>query len=133
MGLRASSRGLYAGMLHVWEAGIGEVDGTACDPMSISSHWITNPAVQCDPGQSRFVLVIEKEGIFSRLVEDKFWMRLPCVLITGKGFPDLATRAMVHQVSARFRLPVYGLADCNPFGLALLLTYKFGSAVSEVP
>jgi DNA topoisomerase VI subunit A len=62
------------------------------------------------------------------LVEDKFWQRLPCVIITGKGFPDLATRAMVHQVSTKFQLPVYGLADCNPFGLSLLMTYKLGSA-----
>jgi meiotic recombination protein SPO11 len=115
-------------MICVSEVGIGVVDGTQCDPMPISSHWITNPAIEFDVGSAQFILVVEKEGIFSRLVEDKFWRRLPCVVITGKGFPDLATRAMVHQVSTRTQLPVYGLADCNPFGLALLLTYKLGSA-----
>jgi hypothetical protein len=69
-------------------------------------------------------------GIFSRLSEDSFWKRYPCIIVTGRGFPDLATRALVHQVSTRFKLPVFGIADCNPFGLALLLTYKFGSAVT---
>lgn len=35
---------------------------------------------------------------------------------------------MVHRLSSQFGLPVYGFADMNPFGLALLLTYKIGSA-----
>ena len=53
---------------------------------------------------------------------------MPCILISGRGFPDLATRAMVHQLSHRFQLPAFGLADSNPFGVALLMTYKLGSA-----
>ena len=130
LNLRASSRGLYAGVVRVLEPGIGEIDGISLsDPMPISSNWITNPEVHCDPTGAQFILVIEKEGIFDRLHQDRFWRRLPCVLVTGRGFPDLATRALVHQLSTRFSLPVYGLADCNPFGLALLLTYKLGSAV----
>jgi len=81
-------------------------------------------------GNPLWPLTYSLPGIFSRLSEDAFWKRYPCIIVTGRGFPDLATRALVHQVSTRFRLPVVGLADCNPFGLALLLTYKFGSAVN---
>ena len=92
--LRASSRGSYSGSIRLWEPGLGIVDGTAVsDAMSISSHWITNPNMEVDVSHARFILIIEKEGIFGRLVEDKFWRRLPCVIITGRGFPDLATRA----------------------------------------
>ena len=128
LNLRASSRGLYGGCIRLWEPGLGYVDGTMVrDALSISSHWITNPAMTVDVTNARFILVVEKEGIFGRLFEDKFWRRLPCIIITGRGYPDLATRAMVHQLSKRFNLPCFGLADCNPFGLALLLTYKLGS------
>ena len=108
LNLRASSRGLYSGVIRLWEPGLGTVDGTTVvDPQSISSHWITNSTMNVDVSRARFILVVEKEGIFGRLVEDKFWRRLPCVIITGRGFPDLATRAMVHQLSKRFSLPCY--------------------------
>jgi len=155
--LRASSRGLFSGMIQSYEPGIGWIDGTQCEAISISSNWITNTEVPCEITGAKVILVVEKEGvtsvngalndialkkeipydffvinnsgIFSRLSEDAFWKRYPCIIVTGRGFPDLATRALVHQVATRFSLPVVGLADCNPFGLALLLTYKFGSAV----
>lgn len=45
------------------------------------------------------ILVVEKDAIFQRLAEDRLWEVLPCVLITAKGFPDLATRAFLHKVS----------------------------------
>jgi DNA topoisomerase VI subunit A len=44
------------------------------------------------------ILVVEKDAIFQRLAEDRLWEVLPCVLITAKGFPDLATRAFLHKV-----------------------------------
>lgn len=50
----------------------------------------------------RCILVIEKEGIFHRLCEDKFHIRYPCVLVCGCGFPDIATRALVSMLSRKF-------------------------------
>jgi meiotic recombination protein SPO11 len=46
--------------------------------------------------------------------------------VTGCGYPDVATRALVHMLS--LRLPgaeVVGLCDYNPHGLSLLLTYRW--------
>ena len=59
----------------------------------------------------------QSDGIFNRLCNDRFWQIIPCVLVTGKGFPDLATRAFVRKLSDLLKLPVLGLADWNPFGL----------------
>jgi len=74
------------------------------------------------------ILVVEKEGIFQRLVEDSFFLTRPCVIVTAKGFPDLASRALVHKLHASApELPVVGLCDWNPFGLGVLLCYKHGS------
>jgi meiotic recombination protein SPO11 len=36
--------------------------------------------------------VVEKDAIFQRLVEDRLFEALPCVLITGRGMPDIASR-----------------------------------------
>ncbi|POM61657.1 Topoisomerase acting in meiosis [Phytophthora palmivora] len=61
-------------------------------------------------------------------VEDKFFEMVPSVLITGRGFPDLATRIFVSLLSRALEIPVLGICDCNPFGLSIMLTYKLGSA-----
>ncbi|CAH0490337.1 unnamed protein product [Peronospora farinosa] len=61
-------------------------------------------------------------------IEDKFFETIPSILITGRGFPDLATRMFVSLLSRVFELPVFGVCDCNPFGLSIMLTYKLGSA-----
>jgi hypothetical protein len=54
-------------------------------------------------------------------------LQVPVIIITGKGFPDLATRMFTKRLADELKLPVIGLCDWNPFGIALLLTYKFGS------
>jgi meiotic recombination protein SPO11 len=75
------------------------------------------------------VLVVEKEALFARLLDDRtFFARVPCVLVTGCGMPDLATRALVHAAATALRLPVLVLVDSNPWGLQILLAYARGSA-----
>uniref|UniRef100_K3XBK4 Topoisomerase 6 subunit A/Spo11 TOPRIM domain-containing protein n=1 Tax=Globisporangium ultimum (strain ATCC 200006 / CBS 805.95 / DAOM BR144) TaxID=431595 RepID=K3XBK4_GLOUD len=74
------------------------------------------------------IIIVEKDGIFSRLREDKFFDTLPSILVTGRGFPDLATRVFVSFLSRSLNIPVIGLSDCNPFGASIILTYKLGSA-----
>jgi DNA topoisomerase VI subunit A len=44
---------------------------------------------------ARYILVVEKDAVFQRLVEDRLHERLPLVLVTAKGNPDLATRAFL--------------------------------------
>jgi hypothetical protein len=59
---------------------------------------------------ARCILVIEKEGVYTRLSEDKFFLNyLPCILVTGKGFPDIATRRWVRTMQKTLKIPVYGL------------------------
>uniref|UniRef100_A0AAV1UGA6 DNA topoisomerase (ATP-hydrolyzing) n=1 Tax=Peronospora matthiolae TaxID=2874970 RepID=A0AAV1UGA6_9STRA len=93
---------------------------------------ITQELLQLKPSEmhsnAKCIIVIEKDGIFNRLREDKFFVAVPSILITGRGFPDLATRMFVSQLSKTFDIPVLGLCDCNPFGLSIMLTYKLGSA-----
>ncbi|EPS61073.1 hypothetical protein M569_13726 [Genlisea aurea] len=77
---------------------------------------------------ARYIIVIEKHAVFQRLTEDCFFNRTPCILITAKGYPDMATRLLLHRMSREFPgLAILGLVDWNPAGLAVLCTFKFGS------
>jgi len=78
---------------------------------------------------AKCILVVEKEGIFLRLTEDRFHERYPCIIVTGKGYPDIATRALVHVLHNELGpdVPIYGICDCNPFGVSVLQTFYKGS------
>jgi len=96
--------------------------------ISITTEWTTTNVedivVQVHDSV-RFIVVIEKEGVFQRLLEDRFISLIPCIMVTGSGFPDIATRALVAKISAKVpSLQVLGVCDYNPYGLALLLTYR---------
>jgi DNA topoisomerase VI subunit A len=85
------------------------------------------------------VLVIEKEGIYRRLCEDHFYERScnkdgteivsgavgSVILVTGCGYPDIATRSCVTKISLKFpSLIIVGVCDYNPYGASLMLCYK---------
>nr|CAB3482208.1 unnamed protein product [Digitaria exilis] len=77
---------------------------------------------------ARYIIVVEKDAIFQRLAEDRLYNQLPCILITAKGYPDIATRFILHRLSQTFpNMPIFTLVDWNPAGLAILCTYKYGS------
>eukprot|EP00198_Chlamydomonas_reinhardtii_P000968 XP_001690303.1 topoisomerase [Chlamydomonas reinhardtii] len=53
---------------------------------------------------------------------------VPCVLVTAKGVPDIATRAFAARLAATFPgMQPVGLVDFNPAGVVILATYKYGS------
>ena len=66
--------------------------------------------------RARCVLVVEKDSVFRRLHNDGLHRRLPCVLITGCGFPDLATRTLVQHVVRALGVRAFVLTDYNPHG-----------------
>ena len=39
-----------------------------------------------------FILLVEKDAAFMRLAEDRFYNSYPCIIITAKGQPDVASR-----------------------------------------
>ncbi|XP_058122359.1 meiotic recombination protein SPO11 [Anopheles ziemanni] len=75
------------------------------------------------------VLVVEKDTVFKRLLEDgimeKFCNRL--LLITGKGYPDISTRLLLKKISICTNVPICGLMDADPHGIEIFCVYKFGS------
>ena len=62
-----------------------------------------------------------------RIAEDRFYNRYPCIVITAKGQPDVATRLFLKKLKTELKLPVLGLVDADPYGLKILSVYMSGS------
>ncbi|KAK7207037.1 Spo11/DNA topoisomerase VI subunit A [Myxozyma melibiosi] len=78
-----------------------------------------------------YVLVVEKEAVFQTLVSAGFCSRPDvgrALLITGKGYPDISTRGLVHLISETYpEIPLLGIVDSDPYGIHILGIYKYGS------
>ncbi|CAK7324515.1 unnamed protein product [Dovyalis caffra] len=78
---------------------------------------------------AKYILIVEKESVFQRLANDRFCNANRCIVITGRGYPDIPTRRFLRLLVEKLFLPVYCLVDCDPYGFDILSTYKFGSMV----
>ncbi|XP_059443137.1 meiotic recombination protein SPO11-1 [Corylus avellana] len=76
---------------------------------------------------ARYILVVEKESVFERLANDQFCNANRCIVITGRGYPDIPTRRFLRLLIDKLCLPTYCLVDCDPYGFDILTTYRFGS------
>ncbi|XP_017407238.1 meiotic recombination protein SPO11-2 isoform X1 [Vigna angularis] len=129
LGIMASSRGLIAGRLTLQEPGKEVVDCSLCGSsgfaISGDLNLLQRLVLHAD---ARYIIIVEKHAIFQRLTEDRFFHQIPSILITAKGYPDMATRFLLYRINRAFPdLPILALVDWNPAGLAILCTFKFGS------
>ncbi|CAH8348951.1 unnamed protein product [Eruca vesicaria subsp. sativa] len=76
---------------------------------------------------AEYILVVEKETVFQRLANDMFCKTNRCIVITGRGYPDVSTRRFLRLLMEKLQLPVHCLVDCDPYGFEILATYRFGS------
>lgn len=79
-------------------------------------------------GNFKFVLIVEKETVFHRLREEKFSQTTQSILVTGKGYPCLATRAFLALVKKKFpQVAMFCLVDADVYGADIYCCYRFGS------
>ncbi|KAF9412322.1 hypothetical protein HW555_009160 [Spodoptera exigua] len=77
---------------------------------------------------AKYILVVEKDAIFQKLLDEGALLRLgPVIIITGKGYPDVCTRQLVCRLCSELRLRALALVDADPHGYEIFLTYKYGS------
>ena len=126
LGLSAAPKGSLAGAVKITQ-GTEEID---CLLLGKSGYELPGDLsnIKLESLGARYVLVVEKDAVFKTLCEKVIWNEVPCILITGRGYPGLAVREVVSRCEIDFQLPVLGLFDYNPHGLQILLTYRFGSA-----
>lgn len=74
--------------------------------------------------KAKFVLIVEKDSIFQKLLEENTAELLNCILITGKGYPDVGTRMLIKLLSETLNIPIYIIVDADPFGLDIMCVYR---------
>lgn len=121
----ASDKGLVVGRLRFTEDG-DEID---CSKMGVGGKAIPPYIDKIDDIESdaEFILLIEKEAVYMRLAEDRFYNRYNCIIITARGSPDVATRMFLSRLKSELKIPVLGLFDSDPYGLKILSVYTTGS------
>ncbi|KAL0119769.1 hypothetical protein PUN28_007896 [Cardiocondyla obscurior] len=119
--LLATTKGLAAGNMTITLNDSQVIDymipGGAQIPQMISN-------VASIRAKADLVLVIEKDAVFQKLLEENCSHTLRCILVTGKGYPDVATRMLVKMLSEKMDLPVYIVVDADPFGVDIMLIYR---------
>ena len=121
----ASEKGVVVGRLQYKEDG-DEID---CTKMGVGGKAIPSniDKVRDMRTDAKFVLLVEKDAAFMRLAEDRFYNKYPCIIITAKGQPDVATRLFLSKVKRDLKIPVLALVDADPYGLKIISVYMQGS------
>lgn len=79
---------------------------------------------ECD---AEFILHVEKDTVWRRFNEDKFWRMHKCILTHGGGQPPRGVRRLLHRMHHELKLPVYCLLDNDPWGYYIYSVIKQGS------
>ncbi len=83
--------------------------------------------VQFVKHEAKYVLLIEKDAVWTRFNEDKFWRREKCIILQGGGQPPRGVRRLVQRLHSELKLPVYVLVDNDPWGFYIYSVMKQGS------
>lgn len=125
--LRANSKGAMVGNLTIIDSG-DEIDlrkmgsGGWAVPSIVEPHTIQFK--KCD---AKFVLFIEKDTVWGRFNEDKFWKKHNCIIVHGGGQPPRGVRRVVKRMHEELKLPIYVLVDNDPWGFYIYSVVKQGS------
>ena len=76
---------------------------------------------------AEFIILSEKDAAVMRLAEAKYWNRQPCIVITGKGSGDIATRAFLKMLVKELEIPAFALVDSDPYGHYIYSVFLRGS------
>lgn len=104
-----------------------EEDGTALThPFRI--NYSTIKSIHATTIAPRFILIVEKLTLLTALLSSGFLRLTPCVIISGSGQPSIECRLFVRKVHEALKnVPIFALVDCNPFGIDIFKSYKYGS------
>jgi DNA topoisomerase-6 subunit A len=125
--LYAQKRGDMVGEITLTDSG-DEID---CARMGSGGYGIPSivepEVIQFQECKARFVLHVEKDTVWQRFNEDKFWRKHKCILTHGAGQPPRGVRRMLYRLYNELKLPVYCLLDNDPWGYYIYSVIKQGS------
>jgi len=123
----AKKRGTMVGNITVIDSG-DEID---CRRMGTGGYAIPSicepDVIQFEKVEADFVLHVEKDTVWQRFNEDKFWKTHNCILTEGSGQPPRGVRRLLHRLNKEHGLPIICLLDCDPWGHYIYSVIKQGS------
>ena len=127
--LYAKAAGNMVGNITIVDRG----DTIDCSRMGSGGYGIPSivesEVIQLDPKkcEAKFVLHVEKDTVWQRFNEDRFWKKYNCILTHGGGQPPRGVRRLLHRLNYELKLPVYCLLDNDPWGYYIYSVIKQGS------
>jgi meiotic recombination protein SPO11 len=121
----ASARGSAMGRVVVRDGG-DLIDLTKMG----TGGWAITPfldQVEIVESDAEYILLSEKDAAMMRLAEAKYWNREPCIVLTGKGSGDIATRAFLRTLVKELEIPAFALVDSDPYGHYIYSVFLRGS------
>jgi DNA topoisomerase-6 subunit A len=76
---------------------------------------------------AEFILCVEKQAVWHRLNEDRFWEKHKCILMTSEGQAARGARRLLQRMHTELKIPIYVLVDNDPWGLYIYSVLKQGS------
>ncbi|MGC9310826.1 MAG: DNA topoisomerase IV subunit A [Candidatus Aenigmatarchaeota archaeon] len=127
LNLRANSKGAMVGNITIVDAG-DEIDLRKMGSGGWAIPSIVEPdIVQFKKCEAKFILFIEKDTVWGRFNEDKFWKKHNCIIIHGGGQPPRGVRRLLRRMREELKLPVYVVVDNDPWGFYIYSVVKQGS------
>jgi len=129
LNLNTDRKGVVAGSLVLLDKFGGEKTEIDCAKQG-RSGWMVPSDV--DNGMdfmsvdADWVLVVEKDALWQRLNEDKFWKKENCILITPKGQASRGCRRLIRKLANK-KLPVIVFTDNDAWGWYIYWAIKTGS------
>jgi len=125
--LYAKNAGAMVGPITLVDSG-DEIDCSRMGSGGYSVPSIVEPEiVQFKKNSAKFILHVEKDTVWRRFNEDKFWKTHNCILTHGGGQPPRGVRRLLHRLHNELKLPVYCLLDNDPWGYYIYSVLKQGS------
>jgi DNA topoisomerase-6 subunit A len=125
--LYAKNAGAMVGPIALVDSG-DEIDCSRMGSGGYSVPSICEPDIvefkKCD---AKFILHVEKDTVWRRFNEDKFWKTHNCILTHGGGQPPRGVRRLLHRLHYELKLPLYCLLDNDPWGYYIYSVIKQGS------
>jgi DNA topoisomerase-6 subunit A len=125
--LYAQKRGDMVGEIQIVDSG-DEID---CSRMGSGGYGVPSivepDVIQFKKCNAKFILHVEKDTVWQRFNEDKFWKKYHCILTHGAGQPPRGVRRLLYRLHNELKLPVYCLLDNDPWGYYIYSVIKQGS------
>ncbi|MCA9234749.1 MAG: DNA topoisomerase IV subunit A [Planctomycetales bacterium] len=127
--LYAQKKGDMVGNIVVNDSGF-DID---CSRMGSGGYGIPSivepEVIKLDPKRckAKFVLHVEKDTVWQRFNEDRFWEKHNCILTHGGGQPTRGVRRLLFRLNNELKLPIYCVLDNDPWGYYIYSVIKQGS------